>query len=317
MEDVCTTIYPMYILSKIFGQVHYKINGNVKKRRITQDKLLIIVNILFHIILITYAIYVNDVHNNYKVDGKRKFVLIFHINASIVLTLMVPIINLYYLKTQILIIEKIIAFDSNLNNMGIFLDAKRTRKRIILLVCSFYISLILSCIFGSNLGNEYRNKIIYNGSIILRRNARLVMIFQIHVWMIVIAERFDVLRRNLFQIANNKEAKFWLRQVLTRTIQLHQELCWITRNVNKLYEIQILTSATLTFITFILDTYSLIQMVHSNNLDMMEMAEHGYSIFISSSQFLLSVYFFSEVSNNVSYRYISSLKSLVVIYLIS
>lgn len=131
-----------------------------------------------------------------NVSGKKKIVLKFHTNISIILTFATVIFNIYHLDTQIDVLKRMIVIDKRFKELGLIINYKRHRKFVIILIIYEYLFMMFYYTFGGSFNEPNTNFYLYNLNIILRKNTRLVTMVQIISWMLVIKDRFEILRKS-------------------------------------------------------------------------------------------------------------------------
>lgn len=302
MDNLWTSLYPVYILSKIFGQVNFNIISSGKDKILVDNKYLKLYCLVFHSVLTIFSLILFNYREKFFHDEFNKQLIRFlYMNTSICLTLSSAILHLVTVKTHIQGLNTLMKIDEEMKKMGIFIDHKRLRNYILKLIIFQYIIMIFYHIMNYDLfiHYDYNNSVfMHYVTIMLRKNARLINTIQVTSMYILIKERYKLLRINLSQVAQSKYSNL-LGMVLMKTAQLHHGLCSITRTLNYIYGVSSLMSISLTSVNLIMDLYEISTMYLSDSYGSTALLKSLYSTFCNLTHFVIGIYVCKVVSEEV------------------
>lgn len=303
MDDLFESTWLIYYLSKVFGQANIRVTGPVGKRYIRGCYGSQIYSLVIHSVATAASVYAQYIQKtNFK--SQQKLVTVLQDNVSILLTMFSALFNIYHIKKQLAVNKKLIFVDKELTAMDIEVKHKKLRIYIYIIMSIQYSLMLGYHILILGLIREFHlEKLLYLICTLFRKNARVITAIQIQVWSILLKERFNLLKENLREVGRNNKCHSLLRRIVKTTARLHQELCWITRNMNDIYAVQCLTSTGLTFVTFVRDLYNLFLMFDSGDFEVLEFVLICYSVLNGIVHFTMVLYHCTTVADKVSMVY--------------
>lgn len=254
MEDLYSSLKPSYFATKIIGSTSYKISS----RNGFESCLF---NIIYGLVVLTIHTYVDFClymtwFKDYKnLEPIYKFVFLFQAKANSFLLIFMFISIIYSRKQQIALLTKVSLLDEQLKKTAVFPNHtniyKYSKSRISLELLFLITYTIVQYNFNEYVRKECLIKFIIND--IVDTYMKFCCYIQFEILILLICERFDALHSSLQSAVED----LIINQIviIKKTTVLLRDLTNLTRDVNKIYSVQLLLIVSYFFVTILLNIY--------------------------------------------------------------
>lgn len=304
MEDLFTSLRPVYYFSKASGIFLYKPVGTAGNRSFVVHKSALIyclVAILMCLPLVAES-FVKDAQEMVLVVISSLQALT---NATLVVTNIVC--NIYYTRTQVTLLNALVDFDRRANRFGIFINYKQSFRRILFRIAVevFMVTLFLFIYRGKEW--PLYIKILWLVPYFTNKLVKMSVIIHFEAWIILFNERFTALYQNLLEVISNVNlalcAKEYLNHIVVETSDMHLTLSTIAGKVNRIYSIQLLMFVTLNFVLLLVIAYVLCCEIFLHNMTNSEFVTSVFWLFYNAMNMAITCVLCATLIKNVS-RYI-------------
>lgn len=310
MEDLFTSLRPVYYFAKASGIFLYKPVGTAGNRSFVVHKSVLIyclVAILMCLSLVTDSFV--------KHSREMVLVVISSLQALTNTTLIVTniVCNIYYTRTQVTLLNALVDFDRRANRFGIFINYKQSFRRILFrIVVELFMFTLFLCVYKSN-EMPFYVKILWLVPYFTNKLVKMSVIIHFEAWIILFNERFIALYQNLLDVISNVNlalcGKEYLNHIVVETSDMHLTLSTIAGKVNRIYSIQLLMFVTLNFVLLLVMAYVLCCEIFLQTMTNSNFLTAVYYLFYNAMNMSITCVLCATLIKNVSRHFLQSLTS--------
>lgn len=312
MDNIVSSVAPVYYVSKIFGMTIYKISStgdNLKfvlcKKSMAYGCSVVSTTILLFIYLFYYIQYTPNT------ELILKMVFILQVKLSNVYLLSVIGTILFYSNSYIKCLNDFLDIDKKLRTLAIFINYKSVFKNLINLIFLELLFMVMALVIFYMYA-EGLNMNLYLLSCFSYMCIRTTAVLQFQFIIMVIQEAYKALQENLAEfLAHYNTSNILVHKEITTTLcktgHLYKKLGSILRVVNNIYGVQLLMYTAHAFLDILTHTYNIFLILLSrptageqNDVRYKQLLMSTLWVAYFTTGLILLIHFCAKLTNDVS-----------------